>query len=448
MIKKITASTLALLIGITTVAAYSPNAALAAPRHSSEVHASNTNSFFNSGFWRNWGGNKVVIKEIDPDAGEVGTTVTLSGKRFNDESVVRFGRGVISDTDVSENGDTLSFTIPSEMGKYCPPYRVCTLEMLEVTPDDYKVQVQNGYRSSNAVWFEVTDSSTTTPDTELSIESIDGPTALSINEEGTWNLEVESEHESNLQYSVKWGDEAPSLMRLFGAATGIQTSSSFTHTYLDAGTFEPEFTVTDEEGNTVTKVAAKVVVGDQVSDVPSITTMSPNEALAGKTVTLAGTGFDADSTVTVGNMSALDVVVTNSSEITFTIPVLAAGTYEVTVTDTDGTSNMKTLTILEEKVKGKISVKGISAPTKIHVGETATWTVDAETNLDGNLQYSVDWGEGVMARGLRAKAMTQSSATFTHAYQTEGTYKPKFTVTDEEGNTASVGASVVVKGAQ
>jgi hypothetical protein len=80
------------------------------------------------------------------------------------------------------------------------------------------------------------------------------------------------------------------------------------------------------------------------------------------------------------------------------------------------------------------------------VGEVGTWTVDATTNLSGALNFSVDWGAGAMkARGLRVlDTVTQASATFTHAYDAAGTFKPKFTVTDEQGNTESVGASVVV----
>jgi PKD repeat protein len=64
--------------------------------------------------------------------------------------------------------------------------------------------------------------------------------------------------------------------------------------------------------------------------------------------------------------------------------------------------------------------------------------------------YSVDWGEeqNMMARMFSREDMVQSSATFTHSYQNEGTYTPKFTVTDEDGHTASVSATVVVVDAE
>ncbi len=53
-----------------------------------------------------------------------------------------------------------------------------------------------------------------------------------------------------------------------------------------------------------------------------------------------------------------------------------------------------------------------------------------------------------MARLFSANdEMTQTSATFTHAYQEAGTYTPEFTVTDENGNSAKVSATVVVDAA-
>ena len=92
-------------------------------------------------------------------------------------------------------------------------------------------------------------------------------------------------------------------------------------------------------------------------------------------------------------------------------------------------------------------LSGIDAPTTLAVGEEGTWTLHAATNASGNLHYSVVWGDE-SASPLRAMALSsteQSSATFTHVYDTKGTYAPKFTVSDDNGHSASVSASVVVK---
>jgi hypothetical protein len=55
-------------------------------------------------------------------------------------------------------------------------------------------------------------------------------------------------------------------------------------------------------------------------------------------ITLTGTGFTSGATVTVNGVSATSVVFVNSTSITCTTPSLAAGVYDVTVTQTSGIS--------------------------------------------------------------------------------------------------------------
>jgi hypothetical protein len=93
------------------------------------------------------------------------------------------------------------------------------------------------------------------------------------------------------------------------------------------------------------------------------------------------------------------------------------------------------------------SISGISAPTVLAVGATGTWTVSASDRENGNLSYSVDWGdqkpEPLARAALTADAFVQTS-TFTHAYDTAGTYTVKFTVKDDAGLTAKSSATVHV----
>lgn len=388
--------------------------------------------------WRDWwNSERPEIDSIDPDSGPSGTEVTLYGEHFDDDSTVRFGRATIDDVDVSDDGTSLSFTVPD------------TIRGRDVQERSYPVRVQNDFRSSNAIRFEVTAHDDTDND-KLSIESIEGPTSLDEGEEGTWTVNVEGEFDGDLRYSVVWGDEERGLMRLFSRDDGEeQLSATFTHTYHEEGTFTPEFTVTDEDGNTVTKAAAKVTVGNDDGyddDAPQVDAIDPASAEAGATVTLTGSGFDANSRVLIDGNRINGVSVQSDTEITFTVPNLDAGEYRVVVRDDDGRSTAVRLTVeADADVEGRISIDGITAPTQLKVGEDGTWTVHAETNLEGNLRYSVDWGdEPMMARLMSSDEMTQSSASFTHTYHEPGTYTPEFTVTDEEGNSAKVSATVVV----
>jgi len=441
--KHISLGVFALIMAVMPLAGISPRTAEAAPTATIEREASR--GFFGGALhsWRGWYHSRPVVEDIHPDEGAIGTTVTLTGKKFKDDSVIHFGRGVIDDVDVAKDGKSLSFVIPESMDQYCFSSRFCSDSVLDVEPGDYRISVWNGHRMSNTVKFEVTDTDPVPPsDGPIVINDIEGPTTLALDAEGTWTVDVESESEEPLLYSVKWGDEVDTMKRASALNALAVSSATFTHTYTEVGTYQPEFTVTDHDGNTVTKLGEKVVVGEEETDIPHITAISPGSGLAGISATVTGTGFDADSTVTLGNVLATDVVVASDTEITFTIPKMNAGNYAVTVTDNDGTSNGVDFKVIEKK--GKVAINSILAPTRLTAGEVGTWTIEATSNLSGNLRYSVDWGESMMVGRRALDTHTQSSATFTYAYDTAGTFHPKFTVTDEHGNSASVSASVVV----
>lgn len=409
---------------------------------------------FGNGWNWNWGGNNnsdnqgdrfgrnPVITRIAPDEGPVGTEVRLSGARFTSDSVVRIGDGAIHDVTVSNNGRTLSFVVPDYVGQYCPPDEFCTAIAYEVTPGDYEIRVVTGPRTSNSVTFTVT-AEEEEPGTELAIDSIEGPTSLALGAEGSWTVNVSGATSSDLRYSVTWGDERLGLRSLLSLDEG-QASATFTHTYDEPGVYTPEFTVRDADGNTVSKQAAEVTVHEDGA--VRIDAIEPASARAGAQVTLTGEGFDGETEVWIGRRAAEQVEIESDSSLSFTVPSLPAGDYRVTVTSDEGRSNAVAFRILEEQIKGRVSVSGVDAPTRLEVDQEGTWTVHAASNLEGNLRYSVDWGES-NAGALRSpqSEMTQSSATFTHSYASPGTYYPKFTVTDEEGNKASVSASVIVR---
>ncbi len=405
------------------------------------ANVSNETRSPSGGNW-NWGdrfNRGPSINRIMPEAGDVGTEVTLRGARFTEDSVVRMGDGAIHDVDVSNNGRVLRFTVPDSMGEYCPPDEVCTMIAQMVTPGDYEVRVVSGERTSNSVTFEVTGEGEE-PD-GLAIDSIDGPTNLDVDAEGTWTVNVSGAN-SDLSYSVKWGDEGSALRALF-SGDDDQASSTFTHVYDEPGTYTPEFTVTDADGETVSKSAANVTVGEDGE--VRIDAINPATTTVGSKVTLTGVGFDGDTKVMVGSTSASGVDVESDTSLSFTAPSIALGDHQVMVTSDEGDSNSVSLR-LEEKAKTRVSVSGVDAPSRLTVDQEGTWTVRASSNAPGNLSYSVDWGEGDNASLRRSSGeMTQSSATFTHSYAEAGTYYPKFTVTDENGKKASVSASVVVK---
>jgi len=280
-----------------------------------------------------------------------------------------------------------------------------------------------------------------TPATEaaIGITSIDGPTSLDTNTSGTWTVNVNTSATSSLHYSAVWGDEGSTTsMRAMMART--DTSATLSHTYDSAGTYHPKFTVTDDNGHTATK-SATVTVGATAS--LHLDNVAPMSGAVGTTVTVSGTGFADGDIVTVGGVKAATTTYNEDGTLTFAVPQLKTGVYNVRVHDGDTKSNAVSFTVTA--AVPSLSVNGVDAPIRLAVGADGTWTVHAATTGD-SLKYSVKWGDEGLGSMLRALVATptQTSSTFTHAYDTAGTYTPKFTVTDDTGHSESVSATVVV----
>ena len=276
----------------------------------------------------------------------------------------------------------------------------------------------------------------------LAIKSIEGPSSLVVDTEGEWTLNVKSKGNTDLKYSVVWGDEASAAARSLASTEAVQSSATFSHTYESEGTYTPTFTVTDGKGRTASK-SMTVTVG--VDGTISLDSLSATSGAVGTTVVAHGDNFTASSTVMVGETAATNVTYNDvTGTLSFTVPSLATGTYDVRVRDGNELSNVLSFTITA--TTPRLSISAVDAPVKLAVGAEGTWTIHAATSAE-NLKYSVVWGdEGSAATSARMMATTeQTSATFTHAYETAGMYKPKFTVTDDSGKSATVSASIVVR---
>ncbi|MEO5646541.1 MAG: peptidoglycan-binding domain-containing protein [Candidatus Paceibacterota bacterium] len=97
------------------------------------------------------------INGIYPAIATVGSSVTLNGSGFTNNSIVHFSIGAVNQTIVGNNGTTLSFTIPDGIGPYCKPTQVCALYLQLVTNGTYPVYVENSNGTvSNTVQLTVT----------------------------------------------------------------------------------------------------------------------------------------------------------------------------------------------------------------------------------------------------------------------------------------------------
>ncbi|MBU1043639.1 MAG: hypothetical protein KJ915_04485 [Candidatus Omnitrophica bacterium] len=92
-------------------------------------------------------------------------------------------------------------------------------------------------------------------------------------------------------------------------------------------------------------------------------------------------------------------------------------------------------------------ISGINGPQTLNVNQIGSWTVLVTGTNNGNLSYSVNWGDQpIYTYGVNNSYLypSQQSATLTHTYRQMGTYNPIFTVTNSVGQSVSANLSVVV----
>ena len=110
--------------------------------------------------------------------------------------------------------------------------------------------------------------------------------------------------------------------------------------------------------------------------------------------------------------------------------------------DSDGWFN-----IIGGASSGAPSINGLDAPSSLSVGQSGTWTVHASAPGGTQLRYSVAWGDEVpwVSRDALMSSLpnAQVQGSFTHTYQSVGTFTPTFTVSNDAGS-AMTSASVVV----
>jgi hypothetical protein len=120
-----------------------------------------------------------VIVTLDPSSGPIGTMVTIGGDNFGIQDNIHFGGGGFYDVmpqtvvfncpmmlpNSSQTcggySQTLTFTVPSSLGAYCPPGEAIACPMYEmlVAPNTYNISVQNAASTSNTMTFTVIDTS-------------------------------------------------------------------------------------------------------------------------------------------------------------------------------------------------------------------------------------------------------------------------------------------------
>lgn len=100
-----------------------------------------------------------VVISMVPTSGPIGTTVTLRGTGYTADNTISFGYGSIVHVPSTDNGTTLTFTIPSSLNPACFYSTPRCMVATRLTIDGaYNVSVTNTNGTSNSMTFTVTSS--------------------------------------------------------------------------------------------------------------------------------------------------------------------------------------------------------------------------------------------------------------------------------------------------
>ncbi len=211
----------------------------------------------------------------------------------------------------------------------------------------------------------------------LTISGVNGPQSLNVNQIGSWTVTVFGSSGGNLTYTIDWGDRPayPPYGGNNSSTLSFQQNAIFTHTYTQAGTYRPVFTVTNSSGQNTSSSLSVVVSGSTSRLSPVIYSISPNYGPAGIQVTISGAGFGyngcttyycgngiATNTVNFGGTTIPNIYSYNGTSLTFTVPSnlntcyfgqyclqyyapVNPGIYPISITNTNGVSNSVNFTV-------------------------------------------------------------------------------------------------------
>jgi hypothetical protein len=95
-----------------------------------------------------------VISYLAPNAGYVGTQVTIYGSNLSGVNTILFGSGAIQSV-YSTNGASITFAVPSYISAYCASGYACPQYAQQVTPGTYNISLMGTNGTSNTLPFTV-----------------------------------------------------------------------------------------------------------------------------------------------------------------------------------------------------------------------------------------------------------------------------------------------------
>ncbi|MEK7463686.1 MAG: PKD domain-containing protein [Patescibacteria group bacterium] len=263
-------------------------------------------------------------------------------------------------TDIKSNSVLWLSTKPSidtskKPSIYRPEHRTKhKIELTRLNPDTtYYVVVKSSTKKNSAISSEFSFKTPPLANLAPVIKSIDGPKSLEVEQEGTWTLNAYDPKNSPLSYSVDWGDEGVSVMaRFFTKEDPFVQTSTFTHSYAEAGTYAIKFTAKNEAGKT-TESTVKVEVTKATDTVAPVLSAITTQSVGSDQATITwNTDEASDSAIYYSTTSPVilddedTASVTDSSLVTShslsATDLVASTTYHFLVQSKDSAGNAAT----------------------------------------------------------------------------------------------------------
>jgi hypothetical protein len=362
---------------------------------------------------------QLSLSYLSPNSGAVGSTVTIFGSGFSQSNnSVRFGNGIIAGIG-SIDGRSLSFTVPSTLSGYGSQL---------VTLGSYNVSVTNATGAqSNVLPFTVTSLGSAGAPTIL---SQNGPTSVSTGATNTWTVTVNNPSSQNVTLSVNWGDQ-----NVYGTQTSApqnayvqgQSTFSFQHIYTQTGTYTITFTVSNPQGQQNVATMTVTVSGTNQGQ-PVLNYMTPTSGMTGTLVTLTGSGFTNDNTVRFGVGGQMHVPSYNGNTIYYTIPSsvspcdvntagnycatyqqqVTPGTYQIYVTNSQGTTNQLSFTVTGSNNSGTITLSYASP----NAASNGSWVTLYGSGFTGSNTVTLTGNGRTFSAGSPVYAQSNTSLSF------------------------------------
>jgi hypothetical protein len=199
--------------------------------------------------------------------------------------------------------------------------------------------------------------------------------------------------------------------------------------------------------------AVSLAVVPASGSAPSVGGISLAAGAAGTTVTIVGSNFGDATAVTFGVMPALSFVVVDASHIVAVVPPNAVGTYDIRVSNSLG---MSPRGAADQFTYGPVAPPVLAAQAMMLIatagqpfsGTVAWFTAPVPGATPGSFTVTIKWGNGQTTAG--SVQGTTSSNLFRvvggSSYALSGTYQASITISDSNGHSTTVTATIVVFG--